>query len=137
MDQALADRLCTVSLFAELERDHLASVATVVQEFEAPSGHVLVQPGLVGAGLFLIEQGTATLSLHDKTVELGPGEMVGELALLDDRAVHTARVKTTSVVSGYCISRDDFTKLLHDEPRIALPVLKVLAKRLADMIRHH
>jgi CRP-like cAMP-binding protein len=137
MDEKLADRLCTVPLFADLEHDHLRSVAKLVIDFEAPAGHVLIQPGMVGAGLFLFEEGTATLSLHDHDVQLGPGEMVGELALLDDRHVHTARVKTTSVVKGYCISRDDFDSLLHDEPKIAIPMLKVLAKRLVDIVLHH
>ena len=137
MDPALADRLCSVPLFAGLDRDHLRSVAALVEEFEAPAGHILVQPGFVGSGMFLIEDGTAELSAHDRTVELGPGEIVGELALLDDRKVHTARVRTKTAVSGYCISRDDFEKLLHDEPKIAVPILKVLAKRLVDEITHH
>jgi CRP-like cAMP-binding protein len=137
MDEQLADRLCNVPIFADLERDHLRSVAKLVIEFEAPAGHVLVQPGLVGAGLFLIDEGTASLSLHDQLIEIGPGEMIGELALLDDRAVHTARVKTTTPVKGYCIQRDDFITLLHDEPRIALPILKVIAKRLADLVLRH
>jgi CRP-like cAMP-binding protein len=137
MDEQLADRLCSVPMFADLERDHLRAVAKLVIEFEAPSGHILVQPGLVGAGLFLIEEGTASLSVHDQKIEIGPGEMIGELALLDDRSVHTARVKTTSPVKGYCIQRDDFITLLHDEPRIALPILKVIAKRLADLVLRH
>lgn len=137
MDEQLADRLCTVPMFADLDRDHLRKVAKLVIEFDAPAGHVIVQPGLVGAGLFLIEEGTASLSVHDQVIEVGPGEMIGELALLDDRAVHTARVKTTSPVKGYCIQRDDFMTLLHDEPRIALPILKVISKRLADLILHH
>ena len=137
MDPALADRLNSVPLFASLDRDHLRSVADLVEEFEAPAGHVLVQPGFVGAGMFLIEDGTAVLSVHDRTVDLGPGEIVGELALLDDRKVHTARVRTKTAVSGYCISRDAFEKLLHDEPKIAIPILKVLAKRLVDVLTHH
>ena len=137
MDEKLADRLCVVPLFADLEADHLRSVAKLVQQFEAPAGHVLVQPGSVGAGLFIIEEGTATLSVHDEHIELGAGELIGELALLDDRSLHTARVRTKTPVSGYCISRDDFNELLHREPRIALPMLKVLAKRLVDLILHH
>jgi CRP-like cAMP-binding protein len=137
MDPALADRLCNVPLFADLERDHLKGVAKLVQDFEVPAGYVLVQPGMVGSGMFLIEEGTATLTLHDRNIELGPGEIVGELALLDDRAVHTTRVRTKTPVRGYCISRDDFNVLLHDEPKIALPMLKVLARRLVDMITHH
>ncbi len=137
MDPALADRLCSVPLFADLDQDHLRSVAALVEEFEAPAGHVLVQPGFVGAGMFLIEEGTAVLSIHDREIQIGPGEIVGELALLDDRKVHTARVRTKTPVSGYCISRDAFEKLLHDEPKIAFPMLKVLAKRLVDEIMHH
>lgn len=131
------DRLCSVPLFADLDREHLRSVAALVDEFEAEAGLVLVQPGMVGTGLFLIEQGEATLTLHDREVTLGPGEIIGELALLDDRAVHTTRVRTKTPVSGYCISRDAFDKLLHDEPKIAIPMLKVLAKRLVDVITHH
>jgi CRP-like cAMP-binding protein len=51
--------------------------------------------------------------------------------------VHTSRAVTKTRVSGYCISRDAFDKLLHDEPKIAIPMLKVLAKRLVDNITHH
>ncbi len=137
MDERLADRLCNVPLFVDLDLDHLRAVAKLVSEFEAEAGHVLVQPGMVGAGLFLIEEGSATLSVQDRDVELGAGEIVGELALLDDRAVHTTRVRTKTVVRGYCISRDDFDALLHDEPKIAIPMLKVLAKRLVDIVTHH
>jgi CRP/FNR family cyclic AMP-dependent transcriptional regulator len=137
MDPALADRLCTVSLFADLDQDHLTSVAALVDEFEAEPGHPLTLAGLVGAGLFLIEEGEVTLCLPDREVVLGPGEILGELALLDDRSVHTSRAVTKTAVRGYCISRDAFEKLLHDEPRIAIPMLKVLAKRLVDNITHH
>jgi CRP-like cAMP-binding protein len=137
MDPALADRLCAIPLFADLDRDHLRSVAGLVEEFSCEAGHVLVQPGFVGAGLFLIEEGEAMLSLPDRDVVLGPGEIVGELALLDDRHVHTTRVRAKTELSGYCISRDDFEKLLHDEPKIAIPMLKVVAKRLVDDITHH
>lgn len=137
MDEALADRICDVPLFADLERDHLQAVAKLLVEFDAPAGHILIQPGQVGSGLFLIEEGQARLSVHDDEIEVGPGEVVGELALLDDRQVHTARVRTTTPVKGYCITRDDFDKLLRDEPRIALPILKVVAKRLVDVILRH
>ena len=133
----MADRLCTVPLFTGLNHDHLTAVAKLVSEFSVGAGHVLIQPRMVGAGLFLIEEGTVMLELQNRNVELGPGEMVGELSLLDDRSVHTSRVKTMTPVSGYCISRDDFGSLLHDEPTIAIPMLHVLAHRLVDLITHH
>jgi CRP-like cAMP-binding protein len=137
MDAALSDRLCRVPLFADLDHDHLASVAALVDEFEAEPGLVLLQPGLVGAGLFVIEEGEAVASVLDRDVTLGPGEIIGELALLDDHGVHTVRVKTKTPVRGYCIGRDAFTQLLHDEPKIAIPMLRTLAKRLIDVLTHH
>ena len=137
MDPALADRLCTVSLFADLDHDHLTSVAALVEEFEAEPGLVLLHPGMVGAGLFLIEEGEAVADVQGRQVTVGPGEIIGELALLDDNGVHAVRVKTKTAVKGLCIDRDAFDRLLHDEPKIAIPMLRVLAKRLIDVLRHH
>jgi CRP-like cAMP-binding protein len=137
MDPALAERLSSVPLFAELDHDHLRSVAALVEEFDVPAGHVLVQPGLAGAGMFLVEEGTATLSIRNREIELGPGEVIGELALLSGAGVHTTRVRTVSPVSGYCISRDAFDQLIHDEPKIAIALLKVVAARLVDAINTH
>lgn len=131
------DRLSAVPLFAQLEADELRAVAGVVVPFDAPAGHVLVQPGMVGSGLFLIEEGKVTLSAHDRDLELGAGEFFGELSLLDERAVRTMRVRAQTPVRGYCIARDDFTELLVQEPKIALAMLKVLAHRLADVIAPH
>lgn len=136
-DAPLADRLSAVPLFAQLEGDELQALADVVLPFDAPAGHVLVQPGMVGAGLFLIEEGTVTVSAHDRDLELGPGEFFGELSLLDERAVRTMRVRAKTPVRGYCIARDEFTELLNEEPKIALAMLKVLAHRLADLISPH
>jgi CRP-like cAMP-binding protein len=137
MDPALADRLAQIPLFAELDPDHLRSVTALVEEFEVPAGYILVQPGLVGSGMFLLEEGTATLSLHNREISLGPGEVIGELALLSGAGVHTTRVRTSSAVKGYCISRDAFDQLIHDEPKIAVALLKVIARRLVEEISTH
>jgi CRP-like cAMP-binding protein len=133
----VADKLSAVPLFASLDAAELDAISALVIPFDAPAGHVLVQPGQVGAGLFLIDEGTVTLSVHDRDLELGPGEFFGELALLDDRSVRTARVRARTAVNGYCINRDDFTELLERDPTIAVYMLKVLAHRLVDVIETH
>ncbi len=133
----LAERLSAVPLFASLDPAELASVSALVSPFDAAAGHVLVQPGMVGAGLFLIEDGTVTLTVQDRELELGPGEFFGELALLDERAVRTTRVRAHTAVSGYVVNRDDFERLLERDPAIAVYMLKVLAHRLVDIIGSH
>ena len=131
------ERLGRISIFSKLDEAGLAEVAALVVPFETEAGHILVQPGMVGQGMFLIEEGTVRLEVHNHSVDLGPGDFVGELAILDDRAVRTTRVRTTSPVSGYCISRDAFAELLSDQPGIAVPMLKVLAHRLVDTVMYH
>lgn len=137
MTAELVEKLSSVPLFGSLDSAELEAISALVIPFDAPGGHVLVQPGQVGAGLFLIDEGTVTLSVHDRNLELGPGEFFGELALLDDRAVRTARVRAKTAVSGYCITRDDFKALIDRDPTIAVYMLKVLAHRLVDVIETH
>lgn len=137
MTAELVEKLSSVPLFGSLDPGELEAISALVIPFDAPAGHVLVQPGQVGAGLFLIDEGTVALSVHDRTLELGPGEFFGELALLDDRAVRTARVRAKTAVNGYCITRDDFAALIDRDPTIAVYMLKVLAHRLVDVIETH
>ena len=133
-DDLLA-RLRSVPLFAELGDESLKLLADHVAEFEARRGHLLAQPGQPGAGLFILLDGRVKVELPTKTVELGVGEFFGELALLDEAAVHTGRVVSDSDIKCLALSRDDFNDLLRAEPTIAVTMLRVLARRLASVIR--
>ena len=94
-----------------------------------------MQPNRPGAGLFVIEDGTVEVELPKSKIELGPGEFVGELALLDENATHVARVHATSEIRCLAISRDDFDRVLASEPELAVSMLKVLARRLSEASR--
>ncbi|MEX0875623.1 MAG: cyclic nucleotide-binding domain-containing protein [Actinomycetota bacterium] len=127
-------RVAALPLFSGLDTATLEAVAAVALPFDAPAGHNLIEPGLVGSGVFLFEDGQAVLEIHDHTIEIGPGEIVGELACLDERAVHTGRVHTTTAVRGLCIRRDEFIALLETHPAVAVPLLRILAARLVNAI---
>jgi CRP-like cAMP-binding protein len=83
-----------------------------------------------GTGLFVIEEGEVVVDLTSRRVELGPGEFVGELALLTDSA-HTGRAIARTRVKAVALDRDEFSELLHSEPSMALAMLSTLARRLA------
>lgn len=125
------ERLRSVPLFAGLSDASLERILERATEFEAAPGHVLVQPHQPGAGLFVIEEGTATVELKGKKLELGEGEFFGELALLDEDAVHSGRVCAATPMRCLAIGRDDFSELLETEPTIARSMLRVLARRLS------
>jgi CRP-like cAMP-binding protein len=129
------EKLRAIPLFAHLPREALERVLDCATEFEAARGHILLQPNRPGAGLFVIEDGTVEVELPKRKIELGPGEFVGELALLDENATHVARVHATSEIRCLAISRDDFDRLLASEPELAVSMLKVLARRLSEASR--
>jgi CRP-like cAMP-binding protein len=131
MSEADAATLGTIPLFSEVEPEHLAAIATVATPFEVASGYVLAERAQPGQGMFVILEGSVEVELPNREpVVLGPGEFVGELSLLADVA-RVARVKAASAVRGLAIGRAEFLALLHDEPRIAVAMLSVLARRLA------
>lgn len=133
MNTATIERLRAVPLFAEVSDDALEHVAALVTEFEAEAGHVLVQLGASGSGMFVLEQGEVVVELPGHPVELGPGEFFGELAILADGVARTARVRAKTDVRCLAINRMDFAALLEQQPRIAVAMLPVLARRLAEI----
>ena len=127
-----AERLRGVPIFAGLEDDELERVAAVASEFEIPAGHVIVEHGQPGSGMFCITEGTVVVELPAGPVELGPGEFVGELALLADGIMRVARVRATTPVRGLALGRAAFADLLARDPQVAVSMLPVLARRLAE-----
>jgi CRP-like cAMP-binding protein len=130
------ERLREIPLFAELPAESLQSLAQIATEIEVPAGQVMIRPYDPGLGMFVVEEGKVTVELHQgREVELGPGEFFGELALLIPEGVRAARVRAETDVRCLAIGRDDFARLLDEEPRIAVAMLPVLARRLSDEIR--
>lgn len=134
-DAERIDKLRAIPLFAELSDDVLTRVLEHATEFETSPGHTLIQPNQAGAGLFVIEEGTVDVELPHKKIQLGPGEFFGELALLAEDATHVARVRAGTDLKCLAVARDDFDRLLSAEPSIAVSMLRVLARRLADRAR--
>lgn len=60
---------------------------------------------------------------------VGPGELVGELAALDNSPRSTT-VTTLEPVEALVVPRSDFCALLDQHPRVALVILRLVAHRL-------
>ena len=128
------EKLRAIPMFADLDDDALTLVAELFSEVDAPAGQVIVEHGHAGSGMFLLEEGTVEVELPTgSTVELGPGEFFGELAILADDVPRTARIRSVTPIRCLVIGRPDFRRLLIAEPRIAVAMLPVLAHRLADV----
>jgi CRP-like cAMP-binding protein len=124
-----ADELRELPLFAGVSADALGQLAGCAT-LELEPGQVLALSGDAGSGMFVVLDGVVTVELHNGPVEVGPGGPVGELALLVDDSVRTARARAASRVRCLCLSREEFLTLVESEPSFALELLRVLAQRL-------
>lgn len=125
------ERLRRVPLFADLDEESLAKVDSIAAEFDAATGHVLMERGQAGNGMFIIEEGSVRVEIPgDDDVILGPGSFVGELSVLADTP-RTARVAVAEPIKGVAIRRNDLDDLLETEPAITLAMLRALARRFS------
>lgn len=132
MDSQQLDKIRQVPLFSDLDDEGLRRLIAIAGEFEADTGHVLMDRGQAGTGMFIIEEGSVRVEVPGgEPVILGPGEFVGELSVLADTP-RTARVCAHESVRGLAIHRNDLTRLLEQEPGIALSMLRSVARRFAD-----
>lgn len=127
-------QLRALPLFAELPGPSLERIAAMATEVELRPGQVLIQPNAAGSGMYVLQDGTVTVELRGRTIELGPGEFFGELSLLVPDATRSARVRAATPVRCLALSRADFEALLESEPALAVSMLRTLARRLLKEI---
>jgi CRP-like cAMP-binding protein len=118
-------------LFAGIGDDVLGRVLEVADDLQVPPGQVLTRASERASDIFVILEGTVAVDdPGNDPIQLGAGEFVGELALLVPDAVRSAWVRASTDLHYLAISGDDFQELLEAEPRIALNMLPVVARRL-------
>lgn len=122
-----------IPIFAELTRDELAAVSALAEEVEFPAGYPLMIEGIPATEMAVVISGAAAVRKGNQTVAmLGPGDVVGEIALIARRR-RTASVVTTEESTLWVLEADAFDQVLADHPSVGSKVLRVVAERLAEL----
>ena len=125
------ERLSEVPLFGECSKRDLAAIARLAREVSLPAGHTLIREGAEAFSFFVILEGTAEVRQGGRRVAtLGPGEFLGELALILRRP-RNATVTLTSPARLLVVSAHNFRPLLLGLPQLQYKLLEGLAERLA------
>lgn len=121
------------TLFGGLNGDALRAIAERAVEVEFPAERPIARQGEVGTGFFLIVRGSARV-VHDGRVvaRLGPGEFFGEISLLDQMP-RIASVIADGPTTCLAVASWDFERLLEEQPKLAIAVLRTVARRLRDV----
>jgi CRP/FNR family cyclic AMP-dependent transcriptional regulator len=133
------DALETVGLFRGCTKRELRSIASLCTLLSVPSGFVLTTQGGPGGECFVIADGQASVAIDGQTVaQVGPGESVGEMSLLDGGR-RSATVTATTPMDLYVLSAGEFTAMLQQSPAIDRKIMTSMARRLrqAETDRPH
>jgi CRP-like cAMP-binding protein len=125
-----ADWLAGVAFFEGFSSQDLQRVAALSTEVEAPAGTVLIDQGDTGVECFVIVEGRASVYIANAHVAtLGPGSMVGEMALVDHRPRSASVIAETDMRLLRFDSRH-FRRLLAEMPKAEERVMALLTARL-------
>jgi CRP-like cAMP-binding protein len=109
----LFESLREVALFEQCSDRELRRVMPLVTTVDVPAGRVLMRQGAAGAECFVIVHGDTKVERNGVlTAEVGDGELVGELALLD-HIPRTATVTTLGPTEVLVMSQREFNGLRH------------------------
>lgn len=123
------DRIASHPFLTGIPDDELDAVASAASEREFAVGETLMSEGDFGHCLFLVEDGSAEVSVDGTGVgAVGPGEVIGEVAVLASGR-RTASVVATSPMRAISFFKRDVWALERTAPEAA--------RRLRAAIKEH
>ena len=128
MARGPVDLLQRVPIFEGLERRELERIAASMKQRTFRSGDTVTTEGQGGVGFFVIEDGSARVTIggEDRRT-LGPGDYFGEVALLTD-SPRTATIRAETDLRCYGMTSWDFKPLVETHGSIAWKLLQAMAK---------
>ncbi len=123
------ERIAVLSFFAGLPEQELDALAGAASELEFAAGDALTTEGDFGHTLFVIESGSAEVTRDGARVALlGPGDVVGETAVLASGR-RTASVVATSPLRAITMFKRDVWTLERAAPEAARRLRDALEER--------
>lgn len=126
-----------VPLFAELPPEDLEQVAAIAQEQLFASGAEICREGDPGQAMYVIVSGQVeVLKAYDtgekRLAVRGPGEFVGEMAVIDaiprSASLHAAGEVRVLVIEGQAVEA-----ILRERPSVSIAMLRGLSRRLREL----
>ncbi len=135
MTEDITTQLKNTFLFKGLPDDALTAVAQKARIRQLAEGDVLMRRGDSGDSLFMINDGWFKIVTENAQGEeliinkAGPGETIGEMALLDE-APRSATVVALSDAKVLELRKDAFYEILDQRPDVALSLIRGFSSRL-------
>ncbi len=129
------ESLRSVALFSACSNKELEKVAKASDEISMTAGTLIIDQGQTGREAFVVVEGDVVVKRNNRKVAtLGPGDVVGELSLLD-KGPRTATVVCDTDCTLLVIDQRRFLGVVDDIPAISHKLLASLARRIRELDR--
>ena len=126
------DILRGVPLFANAEDGFLQRLSDEFTTRTYREGETITEEGETGRTFLVIDSGTATVTVHGEEVgRLGPGDALGEMALID-KSARSATVRADSEVHAFQLPVWSFRPLIESHPQVVWAFLEAMAQRVRE-----
>jgi CRP-like cAMP-binding protein len=127
---AVIDHLRNVPLFRGMPAFALETVADRASETTFNDGETVTREGEPGETFYIVTEGRLRVSQRGAAIrELGPGDFLGEISLVDGRP-RTATVTAVGPVQALVIRRADFLEMIEFDSAVRLGILMALTERI-------
>ena len=127
------EHLQEIEVFSACNTRQLERIAALTDETLVPAGTTLMEEGEAGRECFVLLDGEADVEIRGKRIaRIGPGDVVGEMALLEHEP-RVATVVTRTPVRALVLTAKSFNAVLDAAPAVARRVMRTLAHRLREV----
>ena len=131
------EHLKNTAIFALLDESQLKLIAENISVENLKSREVFIEQDTVTDTAFLIITGAVKVYRITESGEeimldtKGPGEIVGEMALLDGKP-RSAYVETIQDSTFFCINKNKFLDVINKNPQISLNIIRHLILQIRE-----
>ncbi len=135
-EQVDYERLKEIQLFKNLDDGELSIISRKIFIKPYKKDATLFVEGMPGEILYIVEEGGVDIYKKTpkgeiKVANIGPGEIVGEMSLIDDEP-RSASGRTNTDSKLIVITKKSFNEILESDPKIAakicMSLLKIISK---------
>jgi len=137
MAGAPVELIQSIPLFADLEPREVEQISRSFKERVFAPGDHITEEGKGGIGFFVIESGTAKITVGgEERGSYGPGDYFGEIALIDAGA-RSATIIADTELRCYGLTSWEFRPLVESHASIAWKLLETMARMLRTAQERH
>lgn len=119
-------------VFSALPQELLEPILALGHERTYEDGETIMRRGDPGRELMLVVEGAVQVERPGRSLTLGPGDLVGEIEVLDPVGTRIADITAIGHVRCIVVTRDALLSALEASPRAAIGLIEVLASRFRE-----